>query len=174
MTKAATTLKKRPTPSSPPSPPSPHPPALSSVYTQEDAARQFARRLNDLIVEAGMNQSQLAALVFGTTEDTRGFTVSKGRDRISNYLRGRDIPRAQNLKKIADVFRLSVQDLAPELASLATTRDPEVMMHMVAGRPDQVRLTVNTLVPLSLAAQVIALISDHTQRDKHDPNPNPT
>ena len=128
---------------------------------QEQSMRRFASRLNELMLEAGMNQSQLAAQVFGTTKDTRGFTVSRGRDRISNYLRGRDVPRSQNLQKIAKVFKLSVQDLAPELMQSLDKSDPVMGMKVIAGQTDRAHLTVNMVVSLTVAAQVIALLSRH-------------
>lgn len=122
--------------------------------------QKFARRLNDLMTQAGMNQSALATAVFGTAKDKRGFTVAKGRDRISNYLRGRDIPRPANLSKLARVFGLSVNELAPELVrSSLDTDEPAVSMRMVAGRSDQTHLVVNTIVDLVTAAQIISLLS---------------
>lgn len=136
-------------------------PAPVTASFPEQSMRRFASRLNELMLEAGLNQSQLAARVFGTTTDARGFTVSRGRDRISNYLRGRDIPRSSNLQKIAKVFKLSVQDLAPELMQALDKSEPTIGMRAVAGRPDRAHLSVNMVVPLGVAAQVIALLSEH-------------
>lgn len=135
--------------------------ATVPVSFPEQSMRRFASRLNELMLSAGMNQSQLAAAVFGTTKDTRGFTVSRGRDRISNYLRGRDIPRTQNLAKIARVFKMGVQELAPELLQALDKSEPTMGMKVLAGQSDRAHLTVNMVVPLVVAAQVIALLSEH-------------
>ena len=143
-----------------PPPPTPEETAPVRSQIQNLNLQEFARRLNELMISAGMNQSQLAAAVFGTVKDTRGFTVARGRDRISNYLRGRDVPRTANLAKIAKVFSMTASELAPELTASALDKgDPAVSMRMVAGRPDRVHLTVNTMVDLTTAARVIDLIS---------------
>lgn len=122
---------------------------------------RFARKLHEAITAKGMSPSDLAAEVWGRTTDTRGYSVAKGRDRISVYLQGKSVPDPKNLAKIAEVLGMKVEDLAPDItASTVEKENPEIAMTMVAGHADKVYLRVNKLVPLALAAQIIQMLSD--------------
>jgi hypothetical protein len=121
----------------------------------------FARRLHEFMARKGMSQSDLARAVWGKDTDTRGYEVAKNRDRISSYLRGRSIPEPANMKTIADKLGVTVAELAPDvLASVVDRAHPAVSMSMVAGHSDKTHLQVNKLVPMAVAAKIIALLSE--------------
>lgn len=123
--------------------------------------QEFARRLYKILVEKGWSQSDLARRAFGTKTDERGYTVAKGRDRISVYLRGQGYPEPKTLAKIAKVLRVSVEDLAPDIHSGTISRErPEVMIHQAAGHSDRVHLVVNKIVPNAVATRVMDLINE--------------
>lgn len=121
---------------------------------------QFARKLHEAIVSRGMSPSDLAAEVWGRTTDARGYSVAKGRDRISVYLQGKSVPDPKNLLKIATVLGMKVEDLAPDVTASAVEKEnPEIAMTAIAGHHDKVFLRVNKLVPLELAARIISMLS---------------
>jgi transcriptional regulator with XRE-family HTH domain len=121
--------------------------------------QQFARRLHELMVQKGLSQSDLAREVWGTTTDTRGYTVAKNRDRIGAYLRAESLPEPQNMARLAEALGTKAEDLAPEIVAATVDREnPELAVTMVAGHPDKAHLQVNKLVPIALAAKVMALL----------------
>ncbi|UUJ74493.1 transcriptional repressor [Microcystis phage Mae-Yong1326-1] len=121
----------------------------------------FARRLHEAMLRKGWNQSDVARAMWGEVTDNRGYKVARNRDRVSQYLRGESIPEAANLQKLADIFGMDVADLAPDLVASAVDKArPEVALTAIAGHPDRVHLVVNKLVPLAVAARVVAIISD--------------
>lgn len=122
--------------------------------------QEFGRKLQEFMNEKGMNQSDVARAMWGETVDARGNTVAKNRDRISQYLAGKSFPEPQNLAKLAEVMGVKPEELAPDVVASAVEReDPAVQLTAVTGHMDKVYLRVNTLVSMSVAAQVIALLS---------------
>lgn len=120
----------------------------------------FARKLHEAMTRRGITQSDLARMVWGETTDSRGYKVARNRDRISQYLSGASVPETHNLQKLADALSMDVAELAPDLTASALDRSkPEVAITAVAGHLDRVHLVVNKLVPLTVAAQVVALIA---------------
>jgi transcriptional regulator with XRE-family HTH domain len=122
---------------------------------------RFARKLHEAIVSRNMSPSDLAAEVWGRTTDSRGYSVAKGRDRISVYLQGKSVPDPKNLAKIAEVLGMKVEELAPDItASTVEKENPEIAMTAIAGHADKVFLRVNKLVSLELAARIISMLSE--------------
>lgn len=121
----------------------------------------FAKRLHDLRLERGLSKSDLAKKIWGTMTDGRGYEVARNRDRISVWESGRAMPTSDNLEQLATALGVPVSELAPDLVSagMASERRPAISMTMVEGRPDTVRLVVNTLTSLATAAEVIRLLS---------------
>jgi transcriptional regulator with XRE-family HTH domain len=115
------------------------------------------------MTQRGMSQSDLAREVWGTTRDTRGYTVAKNRDRIGAYLRAESLPEPQNLAKLAEALGAKTEELAPEIVAATVDREnPELAMTMVAGHRDKVHLQINKLVSLSVATKIMGLLSGET------------
>lgn len=120
----------------------------------------FAKTLRDARMDRGLSQSDLARMIWGDTEDSRGYKVARNRDRISYYEAGKAEPEPQTLKALADALKMKVEDLAPQMvANEMSSQEPEMQMTMVPDRSDMVHLKVNTLCTLSLAAKIIAQLS---------------
>lgn len=142
-------------------------PPVAGLTSEEQLVHEnFARRLNKLMLERGMSQSDLARKVWGEIEVTdkhgRTANAAKNRDRISVYLKGAGFPDPKNLAKIAKALGTTSEELAPEIAGAAIEREaPELSMVAIAGQHDKVLLRVNKLLPLEIAVQVINLISSH-------------
>ena len=120
----------------------------------------FSRKLNDLMARAGMSQSDLARALWGTMVDARGRDVARNQDRISHYTRGTQMPEPKTLKALAGVFSVPVTDLVPSLMSHEGKGAPaEISFTLLAGGSDMALLTVNKMLPLALATQVLALLA---------------
>lgn len=142
------------------------PPVAGRTHVERIELQQFARRLHDALTAKGMSQSDLAREIWGSTQDTRGYTVAKNRDRIGSYLRGESVPEPQNLARMAEALGTTPEDLAPDIAAATVDREnPELAFTMVAGHPDKVHLQVNKLVDLTTATQVITLLTKAANSD---------
>jgi transcriptional regulator with XRE-family HTH domain len=120
----------------------------------------FARRLHELMVEKDLSQADVARRAFGTETTKEGYTVAKGRDRISAYLSGRTYPESRTIKVLADALMVKPEDLAPEAIAAAVDRDnPSLSITMVEGHPDKVHLVVNQLVPLNAAMEIGSILA---------------
>jgi len=129
--------------------------------TMEFRNQEFARRLYHLLMEKGWSQSDLARRVYGKTTDARGYTVAKGRDRISVYLRGLGYPEPRTLQKIAKVLGVDVESLAPDVHAVSVAREkPDLLIRQAAGHPDCVHLIVNKIVPYAAALKVMSILDE--------------
>jgi transcriptional regulator with XRE-family HTH domain len=123
--------------------------------------QEFARRLFQALQKKGWTQSDLARRAFGSTKDSSGYSVAKGRDRISVYIRGKQLPEPKQLQRIASVLGLTPEELAPELFQSAIDREnPEISVHAAAGHPDKMHLVINKVVPAAIASRILALLTD--------------
>jgi transcriptional regulator with XRE-family HTH domain len=124
--------------------------------------QEFARKLHTAMTDRGMTQSDLARAAFGTYVNADGYTVAKSRDRISVYLSGKALPDPKNLKALAEALGLPVEELAPPSAAATVDREaPSLALQAVPGRPGLVQLQLDMLLPLELAAKVMALLGEH-------------
>lgn len=91
------------------------PPHLSGVRLPTERARDitFGKRLQQLMDERELTQSDLAAKIWGRYTNTEGKHVARGRDRISVWIRGKSIADSANLAKLAKALDVKVSDIAP-------------------------------------------------------------
>jgi transcriptional regulator with XRE-family HTH domain len=76
------------------------------------------------MTERGLSQSDLAAKIWGRHINSEGKNVARGRDRISVWATGKNVPSAKNLAKLAKALKVKVSDLAPEAAMKAAYSGP--------------------------------------------------
>jgi len=109
-----------------------------------------------------MTQADLARAAFGIHASAEGDTVARSRNRISVYLAGQALPDPKNRKALAEALGLPVEELAPPSAAATVDREaPSLTMQAVPGRPGLVQLQLDMLLPLELAAKVMALLGEH-------------
>ena len=89
------------------------------VFLPRNRARNqaFAARLRDAMNRGGLHPSEVARRVWGTTQDKRGHTVARSRDRIGHYLNAVSYPSPEIMARLAAAVGLSVEELAGEPAS---------------------------------------------------------
>ena len=126
--------------------------------TEEFAAQEFARRLEDLMREKGMRQSDLARAMWG--QETEGERPgARHRDRISAWVSGRHLPDPRNLELLAETLEVPVERLAEPLIAQAVDRErSSLQIVQAAGHPDKVHLRVDKLAAAKIAAQVMAIL----------------
>lgn len=125
----------------------------------------FARKLDQAMKRKNLNQSELAAAIWGTRESMingKVYTVSRNRDRISVFLQAKGYPRPQALEKMAFILDVKPQELCPEVTVKGQEKlPPEVAFTLIEGRqPGQqiAALRVNTIVSATLALKIATLI----------------
>ena len=137
------------------------PPGKISAPLVHDEREEFGKRLYQALLDADMSQSDLAREVFNETkEDPRtGYEIVIGRDRISQYVKGRQFPEPRTFKKICEVLGKRAEELAPAMVGSTIEREnPSFEIKMVGDRIDAVLLRINKIVPLALATKIGEMI----------------
>lgn len=106
----------------------------------------FARRLWELMMEKGWNQSILAR------------RAELGRDLVSGYIRGRNLPDPKNANKLAQALGIPLEELFPE--RMTPPADHNTPIAMKATQPGMAFININVEVPFDVAAKVIALVGE--------------
>lgn len=131
------------------------------THAEQTVLQAFAKRLTELMARRGLSQSDLARAIWGNRIDNRGRDVAVNRDRISHYVRGSQMPEAKTLKLLAQALGVEPADLHPPLDRAVGPKNPPSMaMTAVGGRPDVALLTVNRLVPLGVAVEVLRMLAN--------------
>jgi transcriptional regulator with XRE-family HTH domain len=104
----------------------------------------FAARIKELLHQKGWSQSDLSK------------HADIGRDAVSSYVNARYIADAKNLKKMADAFGITVEELFPVKYRSALLNDntPMLEVRAVPDNPERVWLRVNRIVTLDVAMAV--------------------
>lgn len=133
--------------------------AIPKGTDPREAMRElFAQRIWRLMLDRGWNQAEL------------GRRAGLGRDVINSYVNAKSIPTPDSVQRLAQAFGVSTAMLFPGA-------NPEVME--MSGRPADIPpvamkatgdgmalLQVNMKVPLTLAAQIIAMLP-HEEAGAH-------
>ena len=95
-------------------------PALTQARPELEKFR--AALINGMIAK-NLTASDVARLMWGSHVDKRGYTVAKGRDRMTHILAGASYPNPANIEKLANILGLTPADLAiePDKATDAVT-----------------------------------------------------
>lgn len=131
--------------------------------------KRFAVNLTKLREARQMSKSDLAREIFGTEVDKRGYTVARNRDRIGAWESEKARPTPENIVLLAEYFQLEPADLAPDLVGRHASKQPESMsFRVLESNPGQAHVQINTILPVDVAAQIVALVS------KSQVGPGPT
>lgn len=123
-------------------------------------SQEFARRLHKAMLDRGWNQSDLARAAWGESRaDSRGYSQPIGKDRVSVYLKGRVLPDAQNLQKLATALEITVEELAP----LNATPTPETSTPTgirPASEPGKFFVSIGDPISMKLAAKILLMVEE--------------
>lgn len=134
-----------------------------------ELTKRFAVNLTRLREHRGLNKSELAKELFGTETDSRGYTVARNRDRIGSWESAKSRPTPDNLLLLADFFRLDPAVMAPDLVGADASRAPQAAsMRVLEATPDKAHIELNVVLPVTLAAKVMALVASGASGDDAD------
>ena len=120
----------------------------------EDVKRTFARNLQAAMDAKGMNQSDLARVVFPQSSGPG----ADGRGNIGAYLAMTSLPTRATLQRIAKALGTTPEALMPA-SGLPALEQPEVNIEF-AGK-NRARLKINAVVTTSIALKVAELIESN-------------
>ncbi len=104
------------------------------------------------MISKGLKQIQLADL------------TGIGRDSISGYVNGHNIPGNDRLKQIADVLKMKPEELLPDFGTpTGNGYNPSCTMRQDANGKDA-WLTINRSLPMRLACQIIEMVATHDEK----------
>ena len=119
-----------------------------------------------------MNASDLARAIWGTTQDYRGYTVAKNRDRALLYIRGQVCPSPENLVLIAQALGFEPDELSIERPLVGITTEgrktkvapdnapPEIQIVTQADDPSLVLLSIRKVMSLTHAVKLVQTMND--------------
>lgn len=111
--------------------------------------QEFGRRLYNLMLQKGWNQSELAR------------RAGIARDSVSTYVRGVSLPEPLNLQKLADALDVKPIELLPNGTEAAIDEDNPSLEFKVSNSDSRVAwLRVNRLVTTATAVKVVELLND--------------
>lgn len=120
----------------------------TSLQPKHLTKQQFGRRLYQLMLARGWNQSELAR------------QAGLPRDSISTYIRGVALPTPKSLKALADALDMQMTDILPNVAEMAVDEDhPSIEIKVSPSAPNTAWLRVNRLVSLSTATQIAEMLA---------------
>lgn len=109
--------------------------------------QQFGRRLYQLMLARGWNQSELAR------------QAGLPRDSISTYVRGVALPTPKSLQALSQALDMLASELLPNAVESAVDEDhPSFEIRVSPSAPSTAWLRVNRLVTLSTATKIAELI----------------
>jgi transcriptional regulator with XRE-family HTH domain len=109
--------------------------------------QQFGRRLYQMMLARGWNQSELAR------------QAGLPRDSISTYVRGVALPTPKSLQALATALGVPAAEVLPNAIEMAVDEDhPSFEIKVSPSAPSTAWLRVNRLVSLSTATRVAELI----------------
>jgi len=123
-------------------------------------SRHVSANIKTLRRAKGWSQSDLAKKLWGTTLDSRGYTVARNRDRISAWEMGRAAPTPDNLLLLSEALGVSPVELAPDVVSRSAAHAPAALsLQILEENPDQAHLRVNMVLPSDVASEIMGLIT---------------
>lgn len=118
----------------------------------------FRKKLSDALAKKNWNGSDLARAAFGAEVTKEGYTVAKGRDRVSAYLSGKTYPAPRTMEKLAKALGVKVDDLAPGAVIDANARQA-FNVTMIDGHGDKVHVSVDTVMSMKAATAIMQILA---------------
>ena len=124
--------------------------------TREGAALSFAQRLQTLMIDKGMTQSDLMRAANKLLPV--GHSIS--RDSISKYIRGRNMPNPVYTTAIARALGIKADELLPSRGPLLREGASEAMapFKMTEQGDGNVWVSINMAMPWATALEVMKLV----------------
>lgn len=134
---------------------------------EEIARRELSRRLVEIMMKRNLKQADIAAGVFGRWPAKKGQAAgfARGRDSVSQWVRGRSLPDPRNLQRLADFLGIKPEELIPPSAFVRQAHEnPAVEIRQIAGETGMAWLTVNRACSTMAAAQILDILNKDDEK----------
>ena len=111
---------------------------------EDDWKERLSGNIRRLLLQRGWNQSELAR------------HSGVGTDNISRYLKGKYVPNAKHLGKIADALGVMASDLYVEQEE---SDDYAVEFRVLRDDPNHALIRLNQVMPTDIAMQIVTLVN---------------
>ena len=147
-------------------------PSDAVLLSSRSRDHDFPRRMRAALDKQGLTQSQLAVKIWGTTVDSKGARVAKGKDRISEWLSGKARPRAENCELLAKALGLKASDLMtiPYQGGKGGAETLPFSAIESDAHPGMTLLHIHKLVPTTLAARIHLMLAEADETSKRGPD----
>lgn len=122
-----------------------------------DVRAAFARRLLNIRLKKGMNQSELARAAALHMPDGKF-----GRDNISKYEKGQHLPYPLQLDAMAKALNVPAAELLPENPGVGESMEPGAKPAFRTIDDDTLWLRINQAVPRELGMKIIRMMEEET------------
>lgn len=117
----------------------------------KQSKQEFGKRLSGAMLSKGWNQSELAR------------RADIGRDSVSGYVRGHNLPNSQHLAKLARALNVPPSYLlgagmGDRYPAMAGDDAPLLKIEQLPDKPGYMRLSIRQDVPEELAFQITSLV----------------
>lgn len=97
-----------------------------------------------------MNQSELAR------------RAGLGRDAVSNYINGHNLPASVSLNKLCEALGLTKEELLPNASITALDNEvPAFELKVAANDPNKAWVRINRAMSFDTATKIVGLLNDH-------------
>ena len=116
---------------------------------REYERQKFAKKLYEMMVARGLSNAELGRL------------AGLGRDSISFYVRGKQMPTDRNIVALARALNVKPEDLRPNVLERAFEGEaPALEIRAAHGHPDKMWLQVNQMVSPDKAMRIMAILNE--------------
>jgi transcriptional regulator with XRE-family HTH domain len=130
----------------------------------DDSGTDFRCRLKAIMLQRGLTQSDLAAMMWGRSRNAKGALVANRRDRLSVWLSGKSLPSRENLDLVARTLKVAPDELASNAELLSAGRAPtRVTMTLVSD--GQAMVDIHQIYPLKRALAIMDLAGTVKEND---------
>lgn len=127
----------------------------AAAYPPDRIKLNIGKRIQDHLYKLGWKQTELAQ------------RSGLGRDSISLYIRGKNLPGPRNLKLVADALGVQVHDLAPELQNATKSRQADYGPQNFSQTPDgRWQIRIDRVVDQKTMLKLLMALDEYDDAEK--------
>lgn len=134
--------------------PSPSTEPMSAGADRGDVMAEFAKRVQHRMIMKGWNQSDLARQASVHLAEKGGKRKSMGRDSVSHYIRGKNMPTPSHLHALAKALGCEPFDLMPSIGMPSVEDRKKPAMRVDTLESGRAHIVMDRVVSLATALKI--------------------
>jgi transcriptional regulator with XRE-family HTH domain len=139
--------------------------STSDAAFRGDVINHMTEILNRRMKELNMKPADLARAVFGEKTLKNGKKEPKGKDAVSRWCNGKNLPEPGIVGKLAEVLQVTVDELIPHRQSSNAPHTTTFEFKSVEGHPTKTFLTIARLIDMEDAVKIADIIAQGVKRN---------